>query len=60
VHVLNNTAARIWELCDGSHSLEQIAASLCEQYDVSEEEAGTDVRNTLEKLAKLGVIQNEA
>lgn len=56
VHVLNNTAACIWELCDGSHSPEQITAKLCEQYDVSEEEASADVQNTLERLKKLGVI----
>jgi plasmid maintenance system antidote protein VapI len=56
VHVLNNTAASIWELCDGTHSVEQITSKLCEQYDVSEEEASADVRNTLERLTKLGVM----
>jgi hypothetical protein len=57
IHVLNKTAALIWELCDGSHDDEEIAADLCECFDVLPEEAGVDVRETLNKLVQMGMLE---
>ena len=34
-HVLNKTAAFIWELCDGNLDMEEIAAKIHQQFDVS-------------------------
>ena len=34
VRMLNPVGSRIWELCDGSHTLDQIAAALTEEFDV--------------------------
>ena len=56
-HVLNKTAAYIWELCDGKRAIEEIAASLCERYDVSLEEARADTRETIENLTKAGILK---
>jgi len=56
-HVLNKTAAYIWELCDGKSGIDDIAASLCERYDVSPEEARADTRATIENLTKAGIIK---
>jgi len=56
-HVLNKTAAYIWELCDGKRGIDEIAASLCERYDVSPEEARADARETIENLTKAGIIK---
>ena len=41
---LNETAARVLELCDGERSLDDIAAALSERYD------GADVRDDVVEL----------
>jgi hypothetical protein len=56
-HVLNKTAAYIWELCDGNRGIDEIVASLCERYDVSPEEARMDTMETIENLTKAGIIK---
>jgi hypothetical protein len=56
-HILNKTAALIWELCDGKRGVDEIVASLFERYDVSLEEARADTRETVESLTKAGIIK---
>jgi|WetSurMetagenome_2_1015567.scaffolds.fasta_scaffold1260253_1 hypothetical protein len=34
VRMLNPVGSRIWELCDGGHTLDQIAAALTEEFEV--------------------------
>ncbi len=55
-HVLNKMAAIIWEMCDGECGIDEIAAHLCERFDVSFEEARADVREIIEKLTKAGIM----
>jgi len=55
-HVMNKTAAFIWEMCDGKSGIDEITESLCERFDVSFQEARTDVREIIEKLTQLGLI----
>ena len=57
VHVLNKTAARIWEMCDGNLGPDEMAAKLCERYDVSPERASADVRNALAKMTEKGLLR---
>jgi len=57
IHTLNKTAARVWELLDGTNGIDRIVANLCEFYDVSPEEADADVRVILSKLEKIGLIE---
>lgn len=57
VHVLNKTAARIWEMCSGDIKPNEIAAKLCERYDVSLEKASTDVRNVMAKMMEIGLLK---
>jgi hypothetical protein len=56
-HILNKTAAIIWEMCDGKRGIDEIVASLCERFDVSAEEARADTRETIENLTKAGIIK---
>jgi hypothetical protein len=56
IHVLNKTAARIWELCDGNLGPGEIAAKLCERYDVSFERASADVMKALTILKEKGLL----
>ena len=57
LHVLNKTAAQIWEMCDGEHSPEDITAGLCERFDATLEEVTGDVQDTLDKLEGLGLVK---
>lgn len=56
-HVLNKTAAFIWELCDGKNGIDEIVSSLLDRFDVSEEEAITDVGDIIDKLVQLSILK---
>lgn len=60
IFVLNKTAARIWEMCDGNLGPDEMAAKLCERYDVSLERAGVDIRATLTSLMEKGLLMQAA
>jgi hypothetical protein len=55
-HVLNKTASLIWEKCDGKCCIDEIAAHLCERFDVSFDQARTDVKGIIEKLVQAGIM----
>ncbi len=55
-HVLNKTAALVWEKCDGKRGVDEIATDLCEGFNVSPEEARSDVREIIAKLTQIGII----
>jgi len=57
IHTLNKTAALIWELCDGANNADEIAASLCERFNVLPVEACVDVRETINKLERMGLLE---
>ncbi len=47
---LNEVGCRIWELCDGSHSTEQIIDTLAQEYDEAKEVLAEDVVEFLERF----------
>jgi hypothetical protein len=48
VHMLNATAANVFQLCDGSHTPEEMAKSLVESFDgVDYAQAYEDVKSAL-------------
>ncbi len=57
LHILNETAAHIWEMCNGNYEPDEIAASLFEHFDVTLEEAKADVLETIGKLKDLGILK---
>jgi hypothetical protein len=59
IHTLNKTAAKIWELCDGTNGIDQITANICDSYDVTPEEADISVREVIDKMEKMGLIEKK-
>jgi len=56
IHVLNKTAAFIWEMCDGKCGINEITTLLCERFNVSFEDAYADVKEIIEKLTQTGIM----
>lgn len=56
VKVLNATGSRIWELCDGTHSLSVIARRIADEFSVGPEEAEEDVTDFVRALAEKGLL----
>ena len=56
VNVLNPVGSRIFELSDGSNTIEEIAARISDEYDVSFEEADLDVREFILQLVDQSII----
>ena len=56
---LNESAAWLWKeaKAQGDFTVESLTARLCEEYDVTAEEARPCVTELLEKLDKEGVIE---
>lgn len=57
VHILNSTARRIWELCDGTHGKEEISTEISRMFpNVTREQIERDVSAALEQLERKEVI----
>lgn len=55
---LNETAAWLWKKAsEGDFSIESLSAALCEEYDVTLEQAKTDVAAIVEEWRKVGVVE---
>jgi len=57
--VLNDSAAAIWELCDGKRTLIQIVAALEQRFDASRETLRTAVESTTKELEGSGALELE-
>ena len=56
VHFMNRTTTFIFELCDGTHSKEDIIESLLDRYDVTREKAEKDVDSILKDMANNKIL----
>jgi len=56
---LNETAAWLWKEAQqqGDFSVESLADRLCEEYDVTPEQARQDVSNIIDEWQKVSVIE---
>lgn len=54
MHQLNLVGGMIWQLCDGEHTVEDIAMSLGREFDVAEEEVTDDVIEFVNELTERG------
>ena len=59
IYTLNETAARIWELLDGTAKGAEIRDKLTEEFDVTPEEAEKDLVHHLKELAGIKAIVEE-
>ena len=57
IHTLNASAAYIWNCCDGSHTLQQIANELHQYANVPLEKAIDDVQQTAAQFQKEGLLR---
>jgi PqqD family protein of HPr-rel-A system len=56
VHLLNETAGRVWELCASPRSLEELVAALVEEYDAPAEEVRAAVTELLADLGEKRIL----
>lgn len=56
LHLLNDSARAIWELCDGQTSSEEMAQAVSQLTGLGQREAREDIDATLEKLSSLGLV----
>ncbi|MBU7017093.1 MAG: PqqD family protein [Theionarchaea archaeon] len=58
-HTLNDTAMRIFELCDGESTISDIARKITEEYEVDFEKSQQDVAKCIAKLEELNIVTYE-
>lgn len=56
VYTLSPVAARIWNLLDGSRSLDAVVDTICGEYDVDRETASRDVAELLASLEEAKLL----
>ena len=57
VHIINKTAAFVWDLCNGCRSPGEIAELLHDAYEVAENtDLESDVKEILKSFAELGIL----
>ena len=59
VHYLNQTAAVIFEFCDGKHEPEDIVARVAKAFDLGPS-AHDEIRAGLDSLLKEGLVQSSS
>ncbi len=60
IYTFNEVGSAIWERLDGERSVSDIARSLADEFDVSEETALADVRRLLAVLEDEGLVEPRA
>jgi PqqD family protein of HPr-rel-A system len=55
VHVVNGSAARLWELCDG-RTVDEIVAAFAASYGAPPDAVRADVETAVASLRSLGVL----
>lgn len=59
VHILNRPAYRIWQRCDGRHTLADIASDLRQAFDVPPDtDLDQAIRDTLQMLDQKQLLQS--
>lgn len=56
LYPLNSVATRIWQLCDGERTLEDIVATLAAEFDTDETTIREDAQRFIDELANARLI----
>jgi len=56
IYTLNELGGRIWELINGSTSVEAIVSVLTQEYEVETEQAEADLKDFLNQLEQIGAV----
>jgi hypothetical protein len=59
LYPLNSVGARIWELCDGARSVEEIVGVLAREFDAPEATIRADALEFVERLAAARLVSIE-
>ena len=54
---LNKVGARLWHLADGSKTIEDLAALLTEEFEISQEQAEEDIIELVEQFVKEDLVK---
>jgi hypothetical protein len=57
---VSESAGRIWELCDGNHTIEQIVDDLAVMYDAKRFQIDQDAREFLAVLEEHGFVERHS
>jgi len=53
---MNDSAAAIWELCDGITTVPEMVTAVCTVSGVDADTVTRDIRDVMRKLARVGAI----
>lgn len=60
LHVLNPPARLIWELCDGTHTVEDMERIVRASFSVADRcDVAKDIRQTIDDFARKGVLERQ-
>ena len=59
IYTLNEVGSAIWALIDGPTSVDKIVTAICDQYEVTPEEARRDVVELIDSLEAAGLIRQD-
>ena len=54
---LNDTALALWDLCDGSHTVDEMVAAIVELFHADADSVRRDVDRAIGDLHKVGAVQ---
>jgi hypothetical protein len=60
IHQLNPTASKIWELCDGDSSVEEIVAQIVEVFEVDARTASHDTDQSIVNFRSLNLLEPDS
>jgi hypothetical protein len=56
IHQLNRVGSEIWKLSDGNLTISQIIENICNQFEITAEEAGNDSTLFIETMLAEGLV----